>query len=62
MCLFKSEDIQGPIGMFHCPECGEMVVAGVPHPDYSILDNLEDEELDLMKEDEGFFTFDLETK
>lgn len=23
-----------PIGMFHCPECGEMVVAGMPHPDY----------------------------
>jgi hypothetical protein len=21
-----------PIGMFHCPECGEMVVAGLPHP------------------------------
>jgi acetone carboxylase gamma subunit len=27
-----------PIGMFHCPECGEMVIAGIPHPDYSILD------------------------
>lgn len=24
-------------GMFHCPECGEMVVAGAPHPDYSLL-------------------------
>lgn len=23
-----------PIGMFHCPECGEMVVAGLPHPDW----------------------------
>jgi hypothetical protein len=23
-----------PIGMFHCPECGEMVVANVPHPNY----------------------------
>ncbi len=20
-----------PIGMYHCPECGEMVIAGVPH-------------------------------
>jgi hypothetical protein len=20
-----------PIGMFHCPECGEMVLAGLPH-------------------------------
>lgn len=24
-----------PMGMFHCPECGEMVLAGVEHPDYS---------------------------
>ena len=23
-----------PIGMFHCPECGEMVLAGMPHPDW----------------------------
>ena len=23
-----------PIGMFHCPECGEMVVAGLPHPEF----------------------------
>ena len=22
-----------PIGMFHCPECGEMVIAGMEHPD-----------------------------
>ena len=21
-----------PIGMYHCPECGLMVVAGMPHP------------------------------
>lgn len=21
-----------PIGMFHCPVCGDMVVAGLPHP------------------------------
>lgn len=34
-----------PVGMFHCPDCGQMVVAGVPHPDYSILDNLTNEEV-----------------
>lgn len=22
----------GPIGMYHCPDCGAMVVAGIPHP------------------------------
>lgn len=27
-----------PIGMYHCPECGEMVLAGMPHPDYSLLE------------------------
>ncbi len=21
-----------PVGMYHCPECGEMVVSGVEHP------------------------------
>ena len=21
-----------PMGMYHCPECGEMVIAGIPHP------------------------------
>ena len=25
-----------PIGMFHCPECGEMILAGVPHINYDI--------------------------
>lgn len=25
-------------GMFHCPECGEMVVAGASHPDYSLME------------------------
>lgn len=23
-------------GMYHCPDCGEMVLAGVVHPDYSL--------------------------
>lgn len=22
------------LGMYHCPYCGEMAVAGMPHPDY----------------------------
>lgn len=24
-----------PIGQYHCPYCGGMVVAGIPHLDYS---------------------------
>lgn len=23
-----------PLGQYHCPYCGEMVVAGAAHPDY----------------------------
>ena len=23
-----------PIGQYHCPYCGSMVIAGFPHPDY----------------------------
>ena len=23
-----------PLGQYHCPYCGAMVIAGVPHPDY----------------------------
>ena len=24
----------GSNGMYHCPECGQMVLAGMPHPPY----------------------------
>ena len=27
-----TELADAPIGQFHCPECGEMVIAGMPHP------------------------------
>lgn len=33
-CTYDPRLLAGqPIGMFHCPECGEMVVAGMPHPE-----------------------------
>jgi hypothetical protein len=32
-CAEKPELPAGqPLGMYHCPDCGAMVVAGVPHP------------------------------
>lgn len=32
-CTFDPEIYKDvPLGMFHCPECGEMVLAGLPHP------------------------------
>ena len=32
-CKEKPEDLKGqPIGMYHCTDCGAMVLAGVKHP------------------------------
>lgn len=37
-CPFEPEHLIGvPLGMFHCDCCGEMVVAGIPHPRYGEL-------------------------
>ena len=41
MCPHDPRETTGPIGMYHCPECGEMVVANMEHPDYSLLDDLD---------------------
>jgi hypothetical protein len=38
-CPFEPEHLIGvPLGQFHCDCCGEMVVAGVPHPRYSQIE------------------------
>lgn len=32
-CIEKPELLKGkPIGQYHCPDCGAMVMAGIPHP------------------------------
>ena len=31
-CSFDPKTTHGAIGMFHCPECGEMVIASMDHP------------------------------
>lgn len=32
-CPYEPEWLLGtPMGMFHCPVCGDMVLAGMPHP------------------------------
>jgi hypothetical protein len=28
-----------PIGQYHCPWCGSMVLAGIPHVDYNLTDD-----------------------
>lgn len=38
MCSYNPELVTGPIGMFHCPQCGEMVIAGYKHPNYDSID------------------------
>ena len=33
-CAEKPELLKGqPIGQYHCPDCGAMVLAGMEHPD-----------------------------
>lgn len=32
-CLEKPEELVGvPLGQYHCPDCGAMVMAGLKHP------------------------------
>lgn len=33
ICAEKPELLAGqPIGQYHCPDCGAMLLAGLPHP------------------------------
>lgn len=32
-----------PMGQYHCPYCGAMVIAGIPHLDYAELERAERE-------------------
>ena len=46
LCKHDPKQYAGfPIGMYHCPECGQMVLAGMDHPDWSVFD-VDDESLD----------------
>lgn len=52
MCAEQPELLAGqPIGMYHCPLCGMMIVAGLPHPEPS-EDN---PDYQLIGEMEGWF-------
>ena len=48
-CTYDPSKIVGPIGQFHCPLCGEMVVAGCPHPDYDRLNHLTEEDIKVIR-------------
>ena len=43
ICLHDPRETTGPIGMYHCLECGERVVAAMEHPDYSLLEGVNNE-------------------
>lgn len=45
-CSHDPRELAGlPIGMYHCPECGEMVLAGMPHTPQSLTDELANPEV-----------------
>lgn len=51
-CSYKPELlINVPLGMHHCPECGEMVVAGFAHP--GIMEESDWEEFERLCKDDG---------
>ena len=35
-CPHDPKTTKGPIGMYHCPNCGEMVIAGCEHPEIEL--------------------------
>ena len=38
-CPFEPEWLKEvPMGQFHCPVCQKMILAGMPHPRYGIID------------------------
>jgi len=37
-CKHDPKLTTGPIGMYHCPECGDMVIEGFDHPDMDEVD------------------------
>jgi len=37
-CSHDPKQTKGVIGMYHCPDCGQMIVAGMEHPDWDKLD------------------------
>lgn len=59
-CDYDPRTCPGEVGMHHCPECGDMVMAGMEHPNYElgnkILGQLGSLRFgDLVVTDEGYF-------
>jgi len=49
-CQYDPRELIGqPIGMFHCPLCLEVVVAGLPHPEWHKLDEFISNDVDLFR-------------
>ena len=52
-CTFDPTTVHGAIGMFHCPECGDMQLAGLPHISLDDMDTIELNPLDDNAEDDS---------
>lgn len=62
-CAEKPELLKGaPIGMYHCPDCGAVVLAGIPHPalckrcndrQHPFLDSVNQDDLGKHSQPEG---------
>jgi hypothetical protein len=50
ICTHDPRQTFGPIGMYHCPECGEMQIAGFEHT--GIMEDEDWEELEKKLENE----------
>lgn len=47
-CTYDPKEMANqPIGMFHCPLCGEMVLAGLDHPEWDDVERKYQEYCDL---------------
>lgn len=45
-CNYDPQPLLGlPIGQFHCPLCGEMVIAGLKHPEPDPYNHLNQEKI-----------------
>ena len=47
-CLYDPRQTHGAVGMHHCPDCGEMQLAGFQHT--AIMEDLDWEEITLKEE------------
>lgn len=43
-CEYDPRKTDHLVGVYECPKCGELVLSGEEHPDYSIIQAIESED------------------